>query len=253
DQSILASMGPESIRNVVAESSVAVFKLLEVATFLNSRECKYLEERDEARAHAKGFGERLSVVEKDLSLETKALEESQAKVTQLEKDLLDAREEERRLKDKIGELEGKLSSITLASTTDEEEKSVDPAGTYAGFTRAGLISKIYEVSDLQLDIASSSFKNAVAQLRILNPGIELVTEGLDEMKEVVDDHKHRSRAVWGTARVFGWLPNWSRGKFLRLKLFLAALSVPSRAGCSAGLVLSDGGARMEYSPVEHRC
>ncbi|GAU51984.1 hypothetical protein TSUD_417830 [Trifolium subterraneum] len=186
DQSILASMGPESIRNVVAESSVAVFKLLEVATFLNGRECKYLQERDEARAHAKGFGERLSVVEKDLSLETKALEESQAKVTQLEKDLLDAREEERRLKDKVGELEEKLSSMTLVSTADEEEKSVDPAGTYAGLTRAGLISKIYEVSDLQLEVASSSFKNAVAQLRVLNPGVELITEGLDEMKEIVD-------------------------------------------------------------------
>ncbi|GAU46914.1 hypothetical protein TSUD_402950 [Trifolium subterraneum] len=186
DQSILASMGPESIRNVVAESSVAVFKLLEVATFLNGRECKYLQERDEARAHAKGFGERLSAVEKDLSSETKALKESQTKVTQLEKDLLDAREEERRLKDKVGELEEKLSSMTLASTADEEEKNVDPTGAYSNFTRADLISKIYEVSDLQLDVASSSFKNALAQLRILNPGVELVTEGLDEMKEVRD-------------------------------------------------------------------
>ncbi|GAU10743.1 hypothetical protein TSUD_425800, partial [Trifolium subterraneum] len=62
DQTILASMGPESIRNVVAESSVAVFKLLEVATFLNGRECRYLQERDEAQAHAKGFGERLTIV-----------------------------------------------------------------------------------------------------------------------------------------------------------------------------------------------
>ncbi|GAU21865.1 hypothetical protein TSUD_33620, partial [Trifolium subterraneum] len=45
EETILASMGPESIKNVVAESSVAVFKLLQVATFLNGRECKYLQER----------------------------------------------------------------------------------------------------------------------------------------------------------------------------------------------------------------
>ncbi|GAU31791.1 hypothetical protein TSUD_22370 [Trifolium subterraneum] len=186
DQTILASMGPESLRNVVAESSVAVFKLIEIATFLNGRECKYLRERDEARAHAKGFGERLSAVEKDLSSETKALKESQAKVAQLEKDLLDAKEEERKLRDRVGELEEKLSSMTLTSTVDEEEKNVDPAGTYSNFTRAGLISKIYEVGDLQLDVASSSFKNALAQLRILNPGVQLVTEGMDEMKEVRD-------------------------------------------------------------------
>ncbi|GAU47360.1 hypothetical protein TSUD_403630 [Trifolium subterraneum] len=186
DQTILASMGPESIRNVVAESSVAMFKLLEVATFLNGRECKYLQERDEARAHAKGFGERLTIVEKDLSSETKALKESQAKVGQLEKDLQDAKEEEGKLKERLGELEEKLPSMTLTPTSDEEEKKVDPAGTYASFSRAGLISKIYEVGDLQLEVASSSFRNALAQLHILNPGVQLITEGMDEMKEVRD-------------------------------------------------------------------
>ncbi|GAU44847.1 hypothetical protein TSUD_112210 [Trifolium subterraneum] len=158
DQTILASMGPESIRNVVAESSVAVFKLLEVVTFLNGRECKYLQERDEALAHAKGFGDRLTAVEKDLSSETKALKESQAKVAQLEKDLRDAKEEEGKLKERMGELEEKLSSMTLTSAADEEEKKVDPAGTYANFSPAGLISKIYE----------------------------LITEGMNEMKEVRD-------------------------------------------------------------------
>ncbi|GAU27622.1 hypothetical protein TSUD_270110 [Trifolium subterraneum] len=186
DQSILASMGPDSIRNVVAESSVAVFKLLEVATFLNGRECKYLRERDEARANAKDFGERLSVVEKELSSETKALEESRAKVAQLEEDLRDAKGEEGRLKERLSELEEKLSSMTLTPTPDEEEKKVDPAGTYASFSRAGLISKIFEVGDLQLEVASSSFRNALAQLQILNPDVQLVTEGLDEMKEVRD-------------------------------------------------------------------
>ncbi|GAU25391.1 hypothetical protein TSUD_70440 [Trifolium subterraneum] len=261
DQTILESMGPESLKNVVAESSVAVFKLLEVATFLNGRECKFLQERDEARALAKGFGERLTVVEQDLLARDKALEGSEAEAAKARKELEDAKLEEERMKGKIAELEEKLASMTLAPSADEEEKKVDPAGTYTNFSRAGLISKIYEVGDLQLEVASSSFKNALAQLRILNPGVELITEGLDEMKEVVDgriaspalDEEHRSRAVRGTARVFGWLPNWSRGKFLRLKLFLAALSVPSRAGCSAGLVLSDGGARMEYFPVEHGC
>ncbi|GAU50710.1 hypothetical protein TSUD_301150, partial [Trifolium subterraneum] len=186
DQSILASMGPESIRNVVAESSVAVFKLLEVATFLNGRECKYLRERDEARAHAKGFGERLSAVEKDLASQTKAYADAEEKVTKLEKELHDAKEEEGRLKEKVGELEEKLSSLTLPPTIDEEERKVDPTGTYASLSRADLIAKIYEVGDLQLEVASSSFRNALAQLQVLNPGVQLITEGMDEMKEVRD-------------------------------------------------------------------
>ncbi|GAU48879.1 hypothetical protein TSUD_406580 [Trifolium subterraneum] len=165
DQNILASMGPESLRNVVADSSVAVFKLLEVATFLNGRECKYLREREMKLEHT-----------------PRAL----GKVTKLEKELHDAKEEEGKLKEKVGELEEKLSSLTLTSTTDEEEKKVDSTGTYAKFSRADLIAKIYEVRDLQLEIASSSFQNALAQLQVLNPGIQLVTDGLDELKEVRD-------------------------------------------------------------------
>ncbi|GAU10341.1 hypothetical protein TSUD_421730, partial [Trifolium subterraneum] len=164
DQSILASMGPESIRNVVAESSVAVFKLLELATFLNGCECKYLQERDEARAHAKEFGERLTVLEVDLSSETKALKESQGRVAQLEEDLKSARKDEEALKGQVAELEKKLASLTL-SPVDEEERKLDPSGTYTKFSRADLISKIYQIGDLQLDVASSSFRNAVAQLQ----------------------------------------------------------------------------------------
>ncbi|GAU47396.1 hypothetical protein TSUD_372850 [Trifolium subterraneum] len=149
DQTILASMGPESLWNVVAESSVAVFKLLEVATFLNDRECKYLRERDEARAHTKDFGERLTTVEQDLLTQGKALEDSEAEVARVKKELEDAKGEEEKLKGKITELEERIG-------------------------------------DMQLDVASSSFQNALAQLQILNPGVQLVTEGLDELKEVRD-------------------------------------------------------------------
>ncbi|GAU46657.1 hypothetical protein TSUD_184450 [Trifolium subterraneum] len=188
DQTILTSMGPESIRNMVAESSVAVFKLLKITTFLNGRECKYLKERDEARANAKDFGERLTVVEQDLSSQTKAFEDSQAKVTKLEKELKEAREEERKPKEKVAELEEQLSCLSLTPTVDEEEKKLDPEGTYANFSQAVLVAKIYQIGDLQLEVASSSFRNALAQLQVLNPGVQLVTEGLDEFKEVRDGH-----------------------------------------------------------------
>ncbi|GAU29956.1 hypothetical protein TSUD_360710 [Trifolium subterraneum] len=183
DQTILASMGPESLRNVVAESSVAVFKLLEVATFLNGRESKYLRERDEARALAKDFGGRLTVVEQDLSARDKTLEESEAELVKVNKELEDAKREEEKLRGRVAELEEQMSDLSLA---EEEEKKLDPAGTYSKFSRAELIAKIYQIGDLQLDVASSSFQNALAQLRVLNPGVELVTEGLDELKEVRD-------------------------------------------------------------------
>ncbi|MCI69394.1 hypothetical protein A2U01_0090656, partial [Trifolium medium] len=49
EKSILEGLGPAAMKDVITESSVAVFKLLEAVSFLNGRECKYLQERDEAR------------------------------------------------------------------------------------------------------------------------------------------------------------------------------------------------------------
>ncbi|MCI70486.1 hypothetical protein A2U01_0091749, partial [Trifolium medium] len=46
DEAILVDLGPEAIRGEIANHSMTVFKLLETVTFLNGRECKYLQERD---------------------------------------------------------------------------------------------------------------------------------------------------------------------------------------------------------------
>ncbi|MCI28391.1 hypothetical protein A2U01_0049592, partial [Trifolium medium] len=48
EKTILEDMGPDSIRGEIAKSMEAVFRLLEVVTFLNGRECQYLKERDVA-------------------------------------------------------------------------------------------------------------------------------------------------------------------------------------------------------------
>ncbi|MCI67481.1 hypothetical protein A2U01_0088740, partial [Trifolium medium] len=39
--------------------SSAIFKLLEVVTFLNGRECKYMEERDDTRRELQVLGKKL--------------------------------------------------------------------------------------------------------------------------------------------------------------------------------------------------
>ncbi|MCI94009.1 hypothetical protein A2U01_0115307, partial [Trifolium medium] len=49
-------MGSEAIRGEIASHSSAIFKLLEVVTFLNGRECKYLEERYDARRELQMLG-----------------------------------------------------------------------------------------------------------------------------------------------------------------------------------------------------
>ncbi|MCI94045.1 hypothetical protein A2U01_0115343, partial [Trifolium medium] len=49
EKAILEDMVAESIKNEIANSSVAVMKLLEIVSFLNDRECQYLTEKDAAR------------------------------------------------------------------------------------------------------------------------------------------------------------------------------------------------------------
>ncbi|MCI35664.1 hypothetical protein A2U01_0056885, partial [Trifolium medium] len=56
---ILEDMGPDSIRNEIASSSAAIFRLLEVVTFLNGRECQYLKERDAAMKKVTELGQQL--------------------------------------------------------------------------------------------------------------------------------------------------------------------------------------------------
>jgi hypothetical protein len=56
DQAVLDNMGPVSLKNELADATVAAFKLMEIANFLNGRESKYLEERDDAQKRLKKRG-----------------------------------------------------------------------------------------------------------------------------------------------------------------------------------------------------
>ncbi|MCI40259.1 hypothetical protein A2U01_0061492, partial [Trifolium medium] len=60
EKAILDGMGPEALKNEIADSSISIFKLLEVVNYLNGRECQYLRERDIARKKANDLGQKLS-------------------------------------------------------------------------------------------------------------------------------------------------------------------------------------------------
>jgi hypothetical protein len=47
DQAIMTDMGPESLKNVIAESSMHSMKLMEIANFLNARQSHFVRERSE--------------------------------------------------------------------------------------------------------------------------------------------------------------------------------------------------------------
>ncbi|MCI43548.1 hypothetical protein A2U01_0064785, partial [Trifolium medium] len=85
-------MGPEAIKNEIANSSVAIFKLLDVVNYLNGRECQYLREKDAAQ--------------KKKELVT-TLETTEAKLADVVKERDGLLQRVKELEDKILSLEGK--------------------------------------------------------------------------------------------------------------------------------------------------
>jgi hypothetical protein len=92
-------------------------------------------------------------------------------------------EDKKRLEAKVAALEEQLRKLSLGNA---EEREVDPLGEFTELSRADLIRRIMDGESSMLEVATSSFNNAVAQLRILNPSTELIVEGLDEYKIVKD-------------------------------------------------------------------
>ncbi|GAU22826.1 hypothetical protein TSUD_281930 [Trifolium subterraneum] len=284
EKPIMDDMGPEALKNELTDAMVAALKLMEISSFLNGRECKYLADRDAAKKEVCLLTQRLKQIKVNhaaykekyklqVGLLTK-LDENEAEVArlttekeELEGQVKDLTTEKETLEGKVKELESMPCSS--AAAPDANELVVDPNGEYKGFTRAALVSRIFELEAQQLDIAKSSFDNVVAQLMVLNPGVDLVVAGASELMEVDYLLRYCSSNNYGCflmSRIVSTVPE----QFVELheclacsqtrveesfvlESFLAALNIPSRAGHSAGHVLSNDGARMECSLIERGC
>jgi Skp family chaperone for outer membrane proteins len=200
DQVIMNDMGPESLGNVIAEASVASMKLLEVANFLNQRERQFVEERSTMEKKMQSMEKSYKKMDAELKkarlsfreLETnyaayKDKYQLQVELTQTlaskEAEVEDLSKEKEGMIARVAELEGQLQRL---SVPDEEEKREDPHGEFTNISRGSLIKQLMEAQSSAVDMATSSFQNAVAQVQILNAGVELKLDGLDECKEVFD-------------------------------------------------------------------
>jgi Skp family chaperone for outer membrane proteins len=200
DQVIMNDMGPESLGNVIAEASVASMKLLEVANFLNQRERQFVEERSTMEKKMQSMEKSYKKMDAELKkarlsfreLETnyaayKDKYQLQVELTQTlaskEAEVEDLSKEKEGLIARVAELEGQLQKLSIP---DEEEKREDPHGEFTNISRGSLIKQLMEAQSSAVDMATSSFQNVVAQVQILNAGVELKLDGLDECKEVFD-------------------------------------------------------------------
>ncbi|GAU28917.1 hypothetical protein TSUD_59280 [Trifolium subterraneum] len=160
EKAIMSDMDPEALKNELADAMVAAFKLMEISSFLNGREYKYLEERDAAREEAVLANQKLEqakvnhaaykekytlqagLVTKLAEKETKAARLVGEKA-ELEENVKDLTTEKETLEGKMRDLESRPCSSGTAP--DADELVVDPNGEYKGFTRAALVSRIFEL------------------------------------------------------------------------------------------------------------
>jgi hypothetical protein len=200
NQAIMTDMGPESLKNVIAESSMHSMKLMEIANFLNARERHFVDERSKLEKRMKSLEKNHKKMDAELKKARQDYEELGANYDaykdkyQLQVELtqtLQTKEEEAErlakekedLLAKVAELEGQLQKLAIP---DEEERKEDPHGEYTNTSRGSLIRQLVDAQNSAVDMATSSFQNAVAQIQILNADVELKLEGLDECKEVLD-------------------------------------------------------------------
>ncbi|MCI48374.1 hypothetical protein A2U01_0069617, partial [Trifolium medium] len=81
--------------------------------------------------------------------------------------------------EQITGLEEKLRTAE-ATAISEEEREIYPDGTYAGFSRVDFVRTVLDWQGSVVEVSSSQFRNVVAQIKLLNPNVELNLSGLDE-------------------------------------------------------------------------
>ncbi|GAU10227.1 hypothetical protein TSUD_420240 [Trifolium subterraneum] len=145
EQAIMNDMGSEALKNELANAMVATFKLMEISSFLNGRECKYLEERDAAREEAVLANQRLEQAKVNHATYKEKYTLQAGLVTKL----AEKETEAARLVGEKAELEGRIKDLTTERDTlagkvrdlesrpcssgtapDADELVIDPNGEY---------------------------------------------------------------------------------------------------------------------------
>ncbi|GAU48789.1 hypothetical protein TSUD_406320 [Trifolium subterraneum] len=177
-KAIMDDMGPEALKNELADamSDAAREEVALTTQRLEQVKVNHAAYKEKFKLQA-GLVTKLDEKEAEAARLTTEKEE-------LEGQIKDLTAEKETLEGKVKELESRPCSST--AVPDADELVVDPNGEYKGFTRAALVSRIFELEAQQLEIAKSSFDNAVAQLMVLNPGVDLVVAGASELNEVQD-------------------------------------------------------------------
>jgi hypothetical protein len=178
EKAAILEMSEEDTRNQIVDDSAALLRMLERVLVLQ-------EDKDSGRQNF----EKLKGDYEELEAANLKLENQVVDLRGKQENFAATAKENRELKEEISKLEEekkrsgeeiKRLQLALAPAEDETENTRGLA------TRADLIARIRHLGDSVLAGMKHSWGNALAQIKVANPGVDLSFDGMGLFREVVN-------------------------------------------------------------------
>jgi cell division protein FtsB len=178
EKAAILRMDQEVCRDQMIEDATGLLRLLEKALFLNEDR----QNRADDLAKLKAANTKLEA--ENMALENEVVDlrgkkenfVAQAKENrELKGELAKFSEERKRFEEEISRLK-----LAMAPAEDETDNTKDLS------TRAELVARVRKLGDSVLAGMKHGWQNAISQIKVVNPGVELSLEGMGVFREVAD-------------------------------------------------------------------
>jgi chromosome segregation ATPase len=180
---IIQDLGPAGRSKEITDGVIATMKALEVAAALNNASLES-EVRADALAQEKdALTAKVTTLEEEARSKRSVSEERDHQFAVMETRLAEARialeqtaDSSRKLAEEKVSLEEALKKADFPREDEEEDTAV--------LKRAGLVDRIGELEGSLLDAVKLGFDREVAQLKVVNPDVDLIVEGTHHLSDV---------------------------------------------------------------------
>jgi cell division protein FtsB len=171
DKAAILGMDDESGRDRIIDDSAGLLRMLETVLVLH-----------EDRSNRRNDLEKLKAANAKLEAENMKLENEVVDLRGKKENFVAAAKENRELKAELAKLEEEMRSLksAMAPAVDETENTRDLS------TRAEFVARIRKLGDSVLAGVKHGWQNALAQVKVVNAGVELNFDGMGVFREVVD-------------------------------------------------------------------
>jgi hypothetical protein len=170
---------------VITDGVIATMKTLEVTAALNNAPLEGEVRVDTLVRERDALTAKVAALEEDQRSKRSVAEERDHQLASLKEQLSGAQtaleqatDSSRKLAEEKASLEEALKKADLPGEDEAEDLAV--------LRRAGLVDRIGKLEGSLVDVVKLGFELAVAQLKVVNPGIELNVEGIHPLSEVED-------------------------------------------------------------------